>query len=321
MTQLVQNRINDSCAPFFRAKSPSCSGKLEWVMADEITQIAPHLQITYDQSQNPILTNCGILYVRLTKTETGMHDYKLLIDLHKQGQRQGPGGDAETEQALNLAKIDRAAPLNVADIGCGTGASALLLARRLNAQITAVDFLQDFLDMLNVRAESAGVADRISTFPCSMDNLPFTNEALDVIWSEGAIYNIGFEKGVAEWRRFLKAGGLLVASEITWLTNSRPAELEKHWDSEYPEIDVASAKIRVLEKHGYSPIGYFVLPEHCWLDEYYRPMEARFEDFLNRNGNSEEAREIVAAEQKEIYLYETYKAHISYGVYVARKTE
>ncbi|WP_045218806.1 class I SAM-dependent methyltransferase [Desulfonatronum thioautotrophicum] len=248
-------------------------------------------------------------------------DYKLLIDLHKQGYRQGPGGDVETEQALNLAMIDRVAPLKIADIGCGTGASALLLARLLNAQVTAVDFLQEFLDVLNERAESAGIADRISTLACSMDNLPFATEELDVIWSEGAIYNIGFEKGVADWRRFLKAGGLLVVSEITWLTDSRPAELQKHWDNEYPEINVASAKVRVLEKHGFSPVGCFVLPEHCWLDQYYRPMQARFEDFLKRNGNSEEARAVVTAEQQEIDLYETYKAHISYGVYIAKKTD
>ena len=249
-----------------------------------------------------------------------MEDYKLLIDLHKQGHRQGPGGDAETEQALNLSMVDRAAPLKVADIGCGTGASTLLLARLLNVRITAVDLLQDFLDVLEERAERMGVADSISTLACSMDNLPFADEELDVIWSEGAIYNIGFEKGVADWRRYLKAGGVLVASEITWITDSRPPELQTHWNKEYPEIDVASAKIRVLEKHGYSPLGYFVLPEHCWIDQYYRPMQARFEDFLNRNRNSEEARAIVAAEQAEIELYETYMAYISYGVYVAKKT-
>jgi len=248
-----------------------------------------------------------------------MDDYKLLIDLHKQGHRQGPGGDAETEQALNLAMVDRTAPLKIADIGCGTGASSILLAQLLNARITAVDFLPDFLNVLEERAESMGVADRISTLACSMDNLPFASEELDVIWSEGAIYNIGFEKGVADWRRYLKADGLLVASEITWTTDSRPEELQNHWESEYPEIDVASAKIRVLEKQGYSPVGYFVLPEHCWLDQYYRPLQARFEDFLNRNENSEEARAIVAAEQREIDLYEMYKAHISYGVYIARK--
>ena len=162
-----------------------------------------------------------------------MADYQLLIDLHKQGRRQGPGGNAETEQALHLARVDRTAPLKVADIGCGTGASTLVLARRLNARITAVDLLQDFLDVLEERAECIGVADRISTLACSMDNLPFDDEGLDLIWAEGAIYHIGFEKGVADWRRYLKAGGLLVVSEITWITDSRPAELQNYWDGEY----------------------------------------------------------------------------------------
>jgi ubiquinone/menaquinone biosynthesis C-methylase UbiE len=250
-----------------------------------------------------------------------MDDYQLLIDLHKRARRQGPGGDAETEQALNLAMIDRAAPLKIADIGCGTGASTLLLARLLNAQITAVDVFQDFLDVLEERARSTGTADRISTTACSMDDLPFLDEELDVVWSEGAIYNIGFEKGVADWRRYLKAGGMLVASEITWITDSRPPELQDYWECEYPEIDTASAKIRVLEKHGYSPVGYFVLPGHCWLDQYYRPMQARFDDFLKRNGNSEKARAVVAAEQREIELYETYRAHFGYGMYVARRLD
>jgi SAM-dependent methyltransferase len=154
-----------------------------------------------------------------------------------------------------------------------------------------------------------------------MDDLPFADGELDILWSEGAIYNIGFEKGVADWRRYLKPGGLLVASEITWITDSRPPEIQNHWTSEYPEIDVASAKIRVLEKHGYSPVGYFVLPEHCWLEQYYRPMQARFGDFLSRNGNSEEARAIVTAEQREIDLYERYKAYFSYGVYIAKNPE
>jgi len=132
---------------------------------------------------------------------------------------------------------------------------------------------------------------------------------------------MGFEKGVAEWRRFLKTGGLLVVSEITWLTNSRPDELQQHWDNEYPEINTASAKISVLEKHGYSPMGYFVLPERCWLDEYYRPIQARLGDFLSRNGNSQEAQEIADVEQREISLYEKYKTYFSYGVYIARKID
>lgn len=248
-----------------------------------------------------------------------MKEHQLLIDLHKRANRQGPGGDAESEMALSLARIDRAAPFKIADIGCGTGASTLLLARRLEAQITAVDFLQDFLDVLEGRAKNMGVAEKITTLCCSMANLPFRDEEYDAIWSEGAIYNIGFEQGVRNWYRYLKAGGLLVVSEITWITASRPLELQKYWEGEYPEIDVASSKIGILEKNGYSPIGFFVLPEHCWLDNYYRPMQNNFKDFLKRNGKSKEALAVVEAENREIELYEKHKTYYSYGVYVARK--
>ncbi len=250
-----------------------------------------------------------------------MEDYQLLIDLHKGANRQGPGGDAETEKALDLAMIDRTLPLKIADIGCGTGASSLLLARLLNAQITAVDFLQEFLEELEGKAEKNGLSKKITTLCSSMDKLPFRNEEYDVIWSEGAIYNIGFEKGIKDWIRYLKVGGLLVVSEITWITSFRPSELHNHWAGEYPEIDVASSKIGLLEKNGYSPVGYFILPDHCWLDNYYRPMQAGFKDFLDRNGNSEAARTIVEAENREIELYEKYKNHYSYGIYIARKVE
>lgn len=250
-----------------------------------------------------------------------MVELQLLIDLHKGAKRQGPGGDKETEQAIDLALIDRSAPLKIADIGCGTGSSTLILARLLNAKITAVDFLQDFLDVLETRAKREGVADKITPVCSSMDNLPFEDEEFDVIWSEGAIYNIGFEKGIVAWKRYLQAGGLLVASEISWITNTRPTEISEHWESEYPEIGMASSKIKVLEENGYSPIGYFVLPEHCWLENYYGPLQSSFQDFLNRNGKSQDARALVEAERQEIMLYEKYKAHYSYGVYIARKVD
>lgn len=248
-----------------------------------------------------------------------MEDFKLLIDLHKNAYRQGPGSDTETEKALDLAGIDRSLPLKIADIGCGTGASTLLLARLLNAQITAVDFLPEFLDVLEGRAKAAGIADRISTLSTSMDNLPFENDQFDIIWSEGAIYNIGFKNGVEYWKKFLKPGGSLVVSEITWLTESRPEELQKHWDAEYPEVDLASAKIAILEKSGFSPAGYFYLPEYCWFENYYQPMQNRFDDFLKRNGHSEKAKAITEAEKIEIKLFEKYKDYFSYGVYVAKK--
>lgn len=247
-----------------------------------------------------------------------MDDRQLLVDLHRHGRRQGAGGDAETEQALGLARVERTAPVQVADIGCGTGASTLVLARLLNARITAVDVLPELLQVLRERAESTGVAERITTLACSIDSLPFGDGAFDIPWAEGSIYNIGFAQGVAAWRRFLRPGGLLVASEITWLTDSRPEEPQRYWQAGYPQIDVASARIRILERHGYSPIGYCVLPERCWLEEYYRPLQARFAAFRSRHGDSDEARAIVDAEQHEIALDEQYNGFYGYGFYIAR---
>jgi hypothetical protein len=68
------------------------------------------------------------------------------------------------------------------------------------------------------------------------------------------------------------------------------------------------------------PIGYFILPENCWLENYYQPLQEEFEAFLKRNKNGEEARRIVEAERREIELYEKDKDYYSYGFYIARKT-
>ncbi|WP_405227901.1 class I SAM-dependent methyltransferase [Lentisalinibacter sediminis] len=250
-----------------------------------------------------------------------MDDLQLLIDLHKDGQRQGPGGDAETRLAVALSGLKGSKDLRIADIGCGTGASTLLLAGTLDADITAVDFLPEFLAGLEEAADRAGVAGRITTLSASMESLPFEQGAYDAIWAEGAIYNMGFAAGVEAWRAYLKPDGILAISELTWLTNRRPAELQKHWEREYPEVDTASAKMAVLERLGFSPIGYFPLPEHCWLDNYYRPMQERFPAFLDRHGNSEAAQAIVAAEETEISLYERYRSFVSYGYYIARKVD
>jgi SAM-dependent methyltransferase len=247
-------------------------------------------------------------------------DLRLLIDLHGDGRRQGPGGDDETRLAVTLSGLQGAADLKIADIGCGTGASTLVLARELDAHITAVDFLPEFLAGLEQAAARAGLADRITTLAAPMESLPFENESCDAVWAEGAIYNMGFAAGAEAWRRFLKPGGILAVSELTWLTATRPAELQAHWDSEYPEVDTAAAKMAVLEGLGFSPLGYFPLPEHCWLDNYYRPMQERFPAFLERHGNSEAARAVVAAEEAEILLYERHRGFVSYGYYIARKT-
>ncbi len=249
-----------------------------------------------------------------------MDDIQLLIDLHKDGARQGPGADDETRLAVRLSGLKGRADLKIADIGCGTGASTLVLARELDAQITAVDFAPAFLASLDEDASRAGVADRVTTLAASMEELPFEQASLDAIWSEGAIYNMGFAAGVEAWREYLKPDGILAVSELTWLTAERPEELQKHWVAEYPEVDTASGKLAVLERLGFTPIGYFVLPEHCWLESYYRPTQQRLSTFLARHQHSDAATAIVDAEEQELALYERYKSFFGYGFYIARKT-
>jgi SAM-dependent methyltransferase len=247
-------------------------------------------------------------------------DLQLLIELHLEADRQGPGGDEETRRAIELSGLRNGRGLKIADIGCGTGASTLVLARELDAGITAIDFLPQFLAALEKRAMRAGLARRITTLQASMDALPLNEGTLDAIWSEGAIYNIGFEHGVRDWRRFLKPGGILAVSELTWLTNGRPAELESYWRSQYAEVDTASSKMAVLERNGYTPLGYFVLPQRCWLEAYYHPLRERFAAFLAAHDSSAAAKAVVAAEEREMDLYARHRRHMSYGYYVAQRT-
>ncbi len=41
----------------------------------------------------------------------------------------------------------------------------------------------------------------------------------------------------------------------------------------FPEIDNISGKLRIMEQAGYLPIAHFVLPEYCWVVNYYAQME------------------------------------------------
>jgi ubiquinone/menaquinone biosynthesis C-methylase UbiE len=248
-------------------------------------------------------------------------EFDLIIDLHLRNDRQGPGGDEETQRAIELGRLGQDRPLAVADIGCGTGASSLVLARSLDARITAVDFAEPFIDRLRERVDAAGLSGRIDAMVGRMEDLPFAEGQLDLIWSEGAIYNVGFESGLRSWRRFLRPHGVVAVSEITWTTAERPADVHEHWMREYPEIDTASAKLKIVEQAGYEPLGVFLIPGQCWEANYYAPIRAGFPDFLERHGHSGAARSVVAAEEAEMAFHRERGAWFSYAFYIARRVE
>ncbi len=244
---------------------------------------------------------------------------KLMVELHLNEERQGPGSAEITKKALDLIEVDKDKELKIADIGCGTGGQTIVLAENTNSSIIAVDLFPEFLGKLDKKAAVLNIQKRITTKAYSMDSLPFAENEFDLIWSEGAIYNIGFENGIKKWKRFIKPNGYLAISEISWITDTRPKELEDYWVSEYSEINTIANKIKVLEKEGFSHIKTFILPQYCWIDNYYTPIQKRFAEFLNRYPDNDIAREIVDYEKQEIDLYEKYKEFYSYGFYIAQK--
>jgi cyclopropane fatty-acyl-phospholipid synthase-like methyltransferase len=250
-----------------------------------------------------------------------MDDMKLIIDFYKDLENLGPGSKAITKQALDLTGLIDKQNLKVADIGCGTGASTLFLAQNLDAEIKAVDLFTQFLDKLDDRAKQKSLDSKITTISASMDDLPFDESSFDLIWSEGAIYNIGFENGIKQFKKFLNDDGVLAASEITWLTAQRPDEITQYWETNYPEIATASIKIKVLEDNGYKLLGYFALPADAWLKEYYEPMEKNFDTYLASHDNSDDAKAIVDESVNEIAMFKKYKDYYSYGFYIAQKVK
>ena len=95
-----------------------------------------------------------------------------------------------------MTGLERQKDLKIVDIGCGTGGQTLTLAESLDGHITAVDLFPEFLEELEARAAKRDLKNRVSTHQASMEKPPFEKEEFDLIWSEGAIYLMGFEAGI-----------------------------------------------------------------------------------------------------------------------------
>ena len=229
--------------------------------------------------------------------------------------RQGPGDRQSTEQALRLLP-----PLTrghrILDIGCGAGAQTIDLARATEASIVAIDNHQPFVSRLETRAAELGLADRITAQAGDMNDLHFSDGSFDVIWCEGAIFIIGFAKGLTAWRRLIAPGGHLVVSELCWLRADRPADLEAFFKAEGADIAGMADRRKDIVDRGYRLVGDFVLPAVGWWDNYYVPLAATLERFRVTHAGDQEALDVAARSEHEIDLYRTYPEHFGYGFFV-----
>jgi len=245
-------------------------------------------------------------------------DFGLICEYFSSIERQGPGSPEVTLKALSF--IDHlTSGSRIADIGCGTGGQTLVLARHAPGNITGIDLFPAFIDQFNRNARNLNFQDRVKGIIGSMDNLSFQEEELDLIWSEGAIYNIGFERGLKEWNKFLKPGGYIAVSEASWFTAHRPDEIAEFWQDAYPGIDTIPNKVAQLQNAGYMPVANFILPENCWTDHFYVPQVAAQEVFLKKNAANTFAQEFIANQRHEAQLYYRYKEYYGYAFYIGKK--
>jgi len=245
-------------------------------------------------------------------------DYRLIHEYFSSVERQGPGSPQVTLQALGF--VDNLTENSlIADIGCGTGGQTMILGQNAPGKITGIDLASEYIKKLNKNAEQLNLQNKVKSIVGSMDNLPFREEEFDLIWSEGAIYNIGFERGLKEWRKFMKRGGYIAITENTWFTMERPAEIQKFWQKAYPEIDTISNKVGQMQKAGFMPIATFVLPENCWTEHFYPPLVTAREIFLRKYAGNKAAEDFIKYEQYVTELYYKYKSYFGYAFYIGKR--
>jgi len=243
--------------------------------------------------------------------------WEIFFDIFDPLPRQGPGNNESTRKAYSMLPDLPPSP-RILDVGCGTGIQTIELARISGGKVTGVDNHQHFLDVLKRNAMDAGVSERVEAVEGDMFKLEYPDERFDIIWTEGAIYIMGFERALMEWKRMLKPGGYIVASDATWFSKGAPEEVKAFWDSEYPEMTSVEEKLLMIRNCGYEVIGHFPLPEEAWF-EFYGDLKKSVEKKIKKYRENPEAMEFINANLREIEMYDRFREYYGYEFYVMRR--
>ena len=187
---------------------------------------------------------------------------------------------------------------SVLDVGCGSGISTVELARLSRGKVLGIDIDQPALDKLAKRINEMGLTDLVQAVNCSMVDMDFPDESYDIIWSEGSIYAIGFEKGLREWKRFLKPGGFMVVHD------------------EQGNVD---EKLQQISNCGYELIGYFVLSKEVWWAEYFAPLEKLIDETQKKYTHNPKILEGLYHAQWELGMFKKHTEHNSSVCFVMKK--
>lgn len=241
----------------------------------------------------------------------------LFFDLFSGLPRLGPGDSESTRRALSCIR-ELSQQSSILEIGCGTGAQTFVLAHSSTANIVAIDCHVPYVEALNKKVAELGVADRIVAYAGDMRQLDFSNESFDLIWCEGAIYNMGVATALRDWRRLLKRDGVIAFTEVCWRKPEPPKACRSFWEKEYPAIRSVEVLLTKVVSCGYEIVDHFPLPESAWWDEYYQALQDKIIAFRERYVDDLEAQGLCDQCQQEIDIWLAYSEFYGYEFLILR---
>ncbi|GAA2107157.1 hypothetical protein GCM10009841_26950 [Microlunatus panaciterrae] len=118
-------------------------------------------------------------------------------------------------------------PRTVLDLGAGTGAGSVALARRFErADVLAVDRSALLLDHVRAAAHRQGLAARVHPLQADLDAAWPSVGAVDVAWAASSLHEVADpDRTLADLHAALSPGGLLVVIEMDVLPRFLPVDL------------------------------------------------------------------------------------------------
>jgi cyclopropane fatty-acyl-phospholipid synthase-like methyltransferase len=238
-----------------------------------------------------------------------------LIALHSGLERQGPG-DSDFSDFIIRQLPDLPPNPGIADMGCGAGAGALILASKYHSRVKAVDFSKEFLDQMMQRARLEGLKDLIEPIECDMGKLDWEPGTIDLLWSEGAAYNISFEGALKTWRPLMAANGVAVISEMNYFSSDVPETVVQYMKHAYPGIKTESENNDLINSSGFKLVAVHRLPSKAWCDNYYDPLR---ENIMALKDSSDDVMQAVINEtEEEMKFFKAHQQDYGYTFYIMR---
>ncbi len=244
--------------------------------------------------------------------------WKIFFEVYEALPRQGPGNLAGAARALDLCGDLPPAPA-VLDLGCGVGAQTLYLAELTSGTITAIDSHAPFIERLKKTLAARGLSQRVQARVGDMAHPGQPPESFDLIWSEGALYNIGIENALRTCKELLRPGGCLVFTDAVWRKKNPPPEIRESFDLDYPGMGWVEDVLRAIDNSGLELLGHFTLPDEAWWEDFYIPMEHRTAALRVKYASDDEAAAILDRLDREPEMHRRYSDFYAYEFFVARR--